>query len=129
MTEPIWLTIELVTAIQEEQLATFGGAAGLRAAGLLDSALDRPRNKFANGETKLTALVAAYAFGVARNHPFVDGNKRTALLSIYTFLGLNGFVLTAAEPEAVVMIQELAAGNLSETELAAWVETHVSARP
>ena len=129
MTEPVWLTAELVTAIQEEQLSQFGGAAGLREPGLLDSALDRPRNKFAYGETKLTALAAAYAFGIARNHPFVDGNKRTALLSIYTFLGLNGFVLTAAEPEAVVMILELAAGNLSETELAAWIETHVSARP
>ena len=129
MTEPVWLTAELVTAIQEEQLSQFGGAAGLRDPGLLDSALDRPRTKFAYGETKLTALAAAYAFGSARNHPFVDGNKRTALLSIYTVLGLNGFVLTAAEPEAVVMIQELAAGNLSETELAAWVETHVSARP
>ena len=128
MTEPVWLTAELVTAIQEEQLSQFGGAAGLRDPGLLDSALDRPRNKFAYGETKLTALAAAYAFGSARNHPFVDGNKRTALLSIYTFLGLNGFVLTAAEPEAVVMILELAAGNLSETELAAWIETHVSAR-
>ena len=128
MTEPVWLTAELVTAIQEEQLSQFGGAAGLREPGLLDSALDRPRNKFAYGETKLTALAAAYAFGIARNHPFVDGNKRTALLSIYTFLGLNGFVLTAAEPEAVVMILELAAGNLSETELAAWIETHVSAR-
>jgi death-on-curing protein len=124
MKEPVWLDVALVTTIQAEQLAIFGGAAGVRDASLLESALHRPRNKFAYGETNLAALAAAYGFGIARNHAFVDGNKRTALLAIYTFLGLNDVELDADQAEAVALIEALAAGQLSEAELTAWIATH-----
>jgi len=125
MTEPVWLTADLVTAIQSEQLAIFGGAAGVRDASMLASALDRPCNKHAYGEDALPALAAAYGFGIARNHPFVDGNKRTALLAIYTFLGLNGVEFDADEAEAVAVIEAMAAGKLSEAELAVWIASHL----
>src|SRR3954468_2603328 len=90
MTEPEWLDVNIVLDVHAEQLALFGGADGIRDLGLLESALARPNNKFAYGEGDLAALVAAYAFGLARNHPFVDGNKRAAFGSIIVFLGLNG---------------------------------------
>jgi death on curing protein len=125
MSEPVWLEIGLVTVIQAEQLAIFGGASGIRDLTLLESALDRPRNKFAYGETDFNVLAAAYAFGIARNHPFVDGNKRTSLLAIYTFLGLNDIELDADEADAAAVIEAMAAGNLSEAELAAWIGMHV----
>jgi death on curing protein len=125
MSDPVWLEVDLVTAIQSEQLALFGGAQGVRDAQLLESALDRPRNKHAYGEESLPVLAAAYAFGIARNHAFVDGNKRTALLAIYTFLGLNDIEFTADEAEAAVVIEALAAGKFSEAELAAWIVKHV----
>lgn len=124
MTEPVWLTEALVLAIQAEQLAIFGGASGVRDAGLLASALDRPRNKFAYGEADLSALAAAYGYGIARNHPFIDGNKRTALLAIYTFLGLNEREFDVDEAEAAAVIESMAAGKLSEAELAAWIAEH-----
>ncbi len=92
---------------------------------MLASALDRPRNKYAYGEVALPALAAAYGFGIARNHPFVDGNKRTALLAIYTFLGLNSVEFDADEAEAAAVIEALAAGKLSEAELAAWIGGYV----
>mgnify|MGYP002788690516 FL=1 len=105
MSEPTWLSIELVVAIHGEQLQEFGGPAGLRDRGMLESALGRPRNKWSFGEEDLATLAAAYAFGIARNHPFVDGNKRAALLALITFLGLNGIDFVASNAEAVVMIQ------------------------
>ena len=106
MTEPVWLTVELVIAIHDVQLRRFGGPQGVRDAGALESALGRARNRWAYEEGDLPMLAAAYAFGIARNHPFVDGNKRAALLSLVTFLGLNGIDFVAAEAEAVVMIRE-----------------------
>ena len=121
MIEPVWLDLNLITAIQSEQLAIFGGATGIRDETLLHSALDRPRNKWAYGETDLIKLAAAYGFALAKNHGFVDGNKRTAILSIITFLGLNGIGFDAPEPEVVVMMEALASGRLSEDELATWV--------
>jgi len=121
MTEPRWLTAVMVTAIHDEQLAIHGGPAGLRDAGMLDSALDRPRNKFAYEEAQLPELAAAYAFGVARNHPFVDGNKRTALLALYTFLGINDVDFIVPEAEAAAMVVALAAGEVSEESLARWI--------
>jgi death on curing protein len=124
MTEPVWLSEALVLAVQAEQLAIFGGASGVRDAGLLASALDRPRNKLAYGEGNLPALAAAYAYGIARNHPFVDGNKRTALLAIYTFLGLNELEFDVDEAEAAAMIEAMAAGRVGEPELAAWIAEH-----
>jgi death-on-curing protein len=121
MTEPIWLSVDLVVAIHGEQLREFGGPAGLRDPGMLESALGRPRNKWSFGEEDLAMLAAAYAFGVARNHPFVDGNKRAALLSLITFLGLNGIDFEASNSEAVVMIQGLASGEIDEDGLARWI--------
>jgi death-on-curing protein len=121
MTDPEWLTAEMAIAIHDEQLAIFGGAAGMRDHALLESALDRPRNKWAYEQAELPELAAAYGYGIARNHPFVDGNKRTALLAIYTFLGINGVEFLASEAEAAAMIFSLAAGEVSEESLARWI--------
>jgi death-on-curing protein len=121
VTEPIWLSAELIIAIHEEQLSIFGGAAGLRDRGLLESALDRPKNKWSYGETNLATLASAYAFGLARNHAFVDGNKRAALLAIATFLELNGIEFVASEADSVVMIRDLASGDIDEDGLTRWI--------
>ena len=121
MTEPIWLTRELVEAFHFKQLKLFGGPAGLRDEGALESALGRPRNRWGYDEGDLAALAAAYAFGIARNHPFVDGNKRTSLLALVTFLGLNGIDFVADEAEAVVIIRSVAAGEVDEIGLARWI--------
>lgn len=121
MSEPFWLFPELVVAFHGELLHEFGGPAGVRDLDMLESALDRARNKWTYGETDLAAQAAAYAFGIARNHPFVDGNKRTALLSIVTFLGLNGIAFVADNAEAVVIIQGLAAGEIDESGLTRWI--------
>lgn len=126
MTDPIWVDLALVTAIQSEQLAVFGGASGIRDATLLQSALDRPRNKWAYGEQDLIVLAAALCFGLAKKHGFVDGNKRTAFLSSIVFLGLNGINFGAAEPDAVVMMEALAAGALTEDELTAWIRANIA---
>lgn len=121
MSEPVWLTSELVIAFHGEQLSRFGGPPGLRDAGALESTLGRPRHKWAYGETSLAALAAAYAFGIARNHPFVDGNKRASFLAIVVFLGLNGIEFTVAEPEAAAAIIALAAGEVDEDGLGRWI--------
>jgi death-on-curing protein len=123
--EPEWLGIELVLDFHAEQLALFGGADGIRDLGLLESALARPQNKFGYGERDLTVLAAAYGFGVARNHPFIDGNKRTALASIVVFLGLNGLDLDAPPPETTAMILGMAAGEISEGNLARWISSNI----
>jgi death-on-curing protein len=121
VTEPEWLTAEMAVAIHDEQLAIFGGPAGLRDMALLESALDRPRNKWAYKQAELPELAAAYAYGIARNQAFVDGNKRTALLAIYTFLGINDVEFVVPEAEAAAMILSLAAGEVSEESLARWI--------
>lgn len=121
MKEPVWLPRDLLLAIHESQLRTFGGPAGVRDLGALESALGRARNRWAYENSDLAALAAAYAFGIARNHPFVDGNKRAALLAIVTFLGLNDIDFVADEAEAVVIIRDLAAGNIEEDGLARWI--------
>ncbi len=121
MKEPIWLPVELVLAIHERQQRRFGGPAGVRDPGGLESALGRPRNRWAYEQGDLASLAAAYAFGIARNHPFVDGNKRTALLALVTFLGLNAVAFVADEAEATVIIRDLAAGLVVEEGLARWV--------
>lgn len=126
MTEPEWLTVDLVLAIHDEQLREFGGPAGLRDAGALESALGRARNRWAYEGGDLPRLAAAYGFGIARNHPFVDGNKRAALLAIVAFLGLNDVEFTASEAEAVVMIRDLAAGVIDEDVLARWIADNIS---
>jgi death on curing protein len=121
VTEPEWLDTDIVLDIHAEQLAVFGGGDGIRDLGLLESALARPLNKFAYGETDLAALAAAYAFGIARNHPFVDGNKRAAFGSMIVFLGLNGIDLDVPPEDATAIILEVAAGEIDEDGLARWL--------
>ena len=121
MNEPFWLTRRIIIAVHDEQLAIHGGASGLRDEGMLESALDRPRNKWAYESADLPELAAAYAFDIARNHPFVDGNKRTSLLALYTFLGMNGVDFVVPEAEAAAIILSLAAGEVSEESLTRWI--------
>jgi death-on-curing protein len=121
VTEPRWLELNIVLDVHAEQLALFGGADGMRDLGLLESALARPINKFTYGESDLAALAAAYAFGLARNHPFVDGNKRAAFAAIIVFLGLNGHDFDVRPEEATAMILGLAAGEVSEENLTRWI--------
>jgi death-on-curing protein len=125
MTEPEWLDIDLIVDAHAEQLAIFGGPDGIRDRGLLESALARAQNKFAYGESNLAALAAAYAYGIAKNHPFVDGNKRAAFVSIIIFLGLNGFDFDPPLEEATAGIIALAAGDLDEPALSDWIARHM----
>jgi death-on-curing protein len=120
----VWIATEVAAAAHAEQLAEHGGPSGVRDAVALDSAMMRPRNLALYGEPDLAALAAAYGFGIAPNHPFVDGNKRAAAVVMETFLTLNGFTLTASDAELVVAIQALAAGELGEDELADWLCLH-----
>jgi death on curing protein len=127
--EPRWLNATMIRAIHTSQVQEHGGSLGLRDPGLLDSALDRPRNRFHyEPEADLFDLAAAYGFGLARNHPFVDGNKRVAFQAMYVFLGLNGLRIEAEEPEVVRLILALAAGDLPEPELADWLRQNTSSR-
>jgi death-on-curing protein len=129
VTEPRWLALVHVLAIHSDQIKTHGGSAGLRDRGLLESALERPKNQFHYGfDPDLAALAAAYGFGLANNHPFVDGNKRVAFQAMYLFLGLNGFRIEAPEEAVVSLILSLAAGELNENELADWVREHITPR-
>ena len=123
MDEPIWIRDEAVAAIHHRQIAEHGGADGIRDPGLLASALARPRNTFAYGgeDVDLAALAAAYAYGIASNHPFVDGNKRVAYVVCRTFLRRNGFDFEATAEEKYGAFMRLAAGETSEAELAAWI--------
>lgn len=121
MTEPIWLDTEIVIDLHSEQLALFGGPEGIRDHGPLESALGRPLNKFAYGETDLAALAAAYAFGLARNHPSVDGNKRAAFGAMIVFLGLNDVDFLVPPESATAIILSLAAGEVGEEGLARWI--------
>jgi death-on-curing protein len=123
-TEPRWVTRSQLDAIHQAQLSEHGGSSGVRDEGLLESALNRARNKFAYGETDLSVLAAAYAFGLAKNHGFVDGNKRTAFQAMYVFLGLNGDDLVVGEPEVVDVMNRLASGKLTEARFATWVRAN-----
>jgi death-on-curing protein len=122
--KPVWLQSEVVVVIHEAQLAEHGGSSGTRDAGLLDSALARPRNLEAYGTPDLAELAAAYAGGIARNHPFVDGNKRTAFVAMATFLGLNGQRLVADDHDCVLAMLAVAAGDIDERSFAAWIRKH-----
>ncbi len=114
--------------MHEEQLAEHGGGAGLRDLGLLESALARPRNAWTYGQDELIALGALYASGIMRNHPFVDGNKRTGILAAYAFLYVNGWEIEAQEGEVVVQSLALAADEIDEAQFAAWLRENVQAR-
>jgi death-on-curing protein len=124
MEEPQWLLRETVLALQERLLAEFGGLGGVRDAGLLDSALARPQQLFAYGQPSLFDLAAAYAFGLVRNHPFLDGNKRIGFASAILFLELNGLCFSAPEAEATLKTLALAARELGEADYAAWLRKH-----
>ena len=128
MTEPEWICVAVALAIHEEQIAEHGGGEGVRDAGLLESALARPRNAWGYGVTDLCALAASLGHGIARNHPFVDGNKRTAFVAVETFLILNGVELMAGDADCVVAMLDLAAGEMTEDEFAAWLRDHTAQR-
>jgi death-on-curing protein len=119
-----WITKETVLAIHDEQLAEHGGDPGLRSESLLDSALDRPKNKAHYEYPSLAQLAAAYAFGLVKNHPFVDGNKRTGAVVSELFLALHGAELTATDRELVASFEALADGQLSEEELTSFFVVH-----
>lgn len=125
MKEWIWIDPEILLIAHDEQLVEHGGASGIRDRGLLESALARPQNLAAYGKPDAAALAAAYAYGLAKNHAFVDGNKRTALIALEYFLELNGFVLTADDAQCVLVILSIAAGSLTEEELADWTRHHM----
>lgn len=124
--EPVWIETELAWAIHDRQLAEHGGPVGVRDASALESALARPRNQWAYGEADLCRLAAAYAYGVASNHPFVDGNKRTAWVLARLFLALNDARIGFAPEEAVRMVLALAGGSLGEAEVAEWFRARLS---
>jgi death on curing protein len=119
-----WVDKDVLLALHDESLAEHGGGIGLRDAGLLESALDRPKNLALYGSPDVAELAAAYGFGLAKNHAFVDGNKRVAFLAIGLFLYSNGYRLRATQPEATQTILALAAGELTENELALWIREH-----
>ncbi len=128
MSEPVWVSRLVVDAIHADQLREHGGLAGVRDEGALESALARPQQKWRyRPGSRLSTLAAAYGFGLVSNHPFMDGNKRTALLAMLTFLGLNGAELDATDAETVEIMVAVAAGLCPEPALAAWVEAHVVA--
>ena len=125
MKEPVWIDRRVVIAVHELLLSEHGGALGVRDETLLDSALARPRHLFAYEQADLTDLAAAYVGGIVRNHPFVDGSKRTGFMTGYIFLARNGLRLKASETEAAKMVFDLAAGTLTETEFTVWLGTRV----
>lgn len=127
MKAPVWITEAVLLAVQEDLLARFGGLSGLRDAGLLHSALSRPRNRFAYEQSTIFDLAAEYTLGVVKNHPFLDGNKRAGFMAAYIFLGANGMNLSAPEEEVVVYTLGLAAGEIGLADYAAWLERSCTA--
>jgi len=129
MSKPVWIREDVALAVHRRQIAEHGGLDGLRDPGLLASALDRPKNLFAYGNPKsdIAVLAAAYAWGIARNHPLADGNKRTALVLLRLFLRLNGADLSATGAAKYEVITRLAAGKLTEAALANWIRRHMIA--
>jgi death on curing protein len=120
----VWLSRQFVLAIHDEQLAEHGGAIGIRDEGLLESALARPLNRAGYGEPDMAELAALYAIAIARNHPFVDGNKRTAFAALFTFLALNGMAFEPLEVDATMAVLRLAAGEMDDDEFIAWVRAN-----
>lgn len=121
----VWLSFKLVHAVHEKQLVEHGGPSGIRDEGLLASALARPRNSALNESSDAASLAASYAFGIARNHPFVDGNKRTAFVAMEVFLDLNGFELDISDEAAVLNMLDFAAGQVEESVFAQWIRDHL----
>lgn len=125
MSEPVWVTVEIVTSLQAGLVDTFGGLHGVRDVALLESAVARAQQLYAYGSPSIPEMAAGGAFAILRNHPFIDGNKRAALAFADIFLQLNGFDLTSSEAEAVIFIRDVAASELGEPELAAWIGANV----
>ena len=121
----LWIDPDILLAAHDEQLVEHGGASGVRDRGLFESALARPQNLAAYGEPDAAALAAAYAYGLAKNHAFVDGNKRTSLIALEYFLELNGFTLMADDAQCVLVILSLASGAFDEDALADWIRKHI----
>lgn len=130
MKEPVWIRLNEALILHAKQIALFGGSEGIRDLELLESALARPRNCFAYAETpiEMADLAAAYAFGLAMNHPFVDGNKRTAMHIAFVFLEFNGVAVIASQKEACRMFQNLAAGKATEDQLTEWFRQNTATR-
>lgn len=120
--EPIWLQRTALLAIHSRMIADYGGSDGIRDENLLESAMARPQNLFAYGNPDIFELAASYAFGIAKNHPFVDGNKRTAFMAAYVFLARNGWNFRAPEPDVVLTMVALASSERTESEFAAWLK-------
>lgn len=126
MTEPIWIEKEALLLLHAKGLARFGGVEGIRDEGLLDSALAQPRNAFHYNKLRdVAGLAASYAFGLAKNHPFADGNKRAAFTAVGLFLGINGWELNAEPVEAIRAVLALAGGEIGEAEFAAWLRLNI----
>ena len=124
--EPRWLTRAIIEAIHTDQIRQHGGSFGLRDGALLESALERPRNRWHyEPEVELSRLGAAYAYGIAKNHPFIDGNKRAVFQAMYVFMGLNGWRIRASEDEVVSTMEAVAASGIDETVLADWLGEHL----
>ncbi|MEN8839857.1 MAG: type II toxin-antitoxin system death-on-curing family toxin [Octadecabacter sp.] len=121
MSTPVWVPLPVVIIVHDRQIARHGGASGMRDRNLLESACVRPLNKFAHGETDIPTLAAAYAYGIAKAHAFVDGNKRTAFVTAFTFLRLNGYAFRPDTIEAVRMMEDLAQDVVSEGEFSEWL--------
>lgn len=130
MQEPIWVRADIVLAVHQRQLAEHGGGTGLRDAGLLDSALNKPKNLFQYEDPKpsIAAMAASYAYGIACNHPFVDGNKRTAYIVCQLFLNLNGHVLMAPSADKYQTFIKLASGDVSEANLSKWISENIASK-
>lgn len=127
--EPRWIDKRALLLLHDESIAEHGGLTGLRDEGLLDSALARPQNQLAyGGDADLASLAAAYCVGIARNHPFADGNKRAAFLALGLFLALNGYRLIADRLDSINVMLAVAAGDLGEDKLASWIKQHMKAR-
>ena len=121
MREPVWLQKDSLLVIHDELVSRYGGSAGVRDEGLLDSALGRPPNLFHSAKADVLTLAAACAAGIIQNHPFIDGNKRAGFMAAYTFLGRNGYQLGATEADATLKTLGLAAGEIDESAYAAWL--------
>jgi death-on-curing protein len=127
MKEPIWLTRSIVEAIHISQIREHGGQYGIRDRNLLESAIARPMNRWVyEKESDIVILAAAYGYGLAKNHCFIDGNKRVAFMAVYTFLGLNGYEIDATEPEVVDLMLGVADSSISEEQLINWLQMHVA---
>jgi death on curing protein len=122
----IWLNEDVLYAVHDEQLAEHGGQSGVRDASLFESAMGKPQNLAAYGEPDVAALAASYGYGISRNHPFLDGNKRTAFVAVELFLMLNGHQLTAADPQCVLTMLDVASGTITEEQFATWIRQHLA---